>query len=232
MGSLFRVPLSAFDDPAGKRVALVPERRNPAPRAGFQRRGRARTRRGAGRAAAGSARALRGASLDPPARRRRVAQRRDGRRNRALRAGSRAKQAQKSGRPAFAGRTRDSPSRFRFRPPRPTGLSPRDCSLFVRPLGRGFDLLALRARRKEEPMRSRSPDQDQASTFLSQFAASIIFGGRSTRCPRRRRTAGGRTTRSTRAPRSRPRRAASASARARPTRASSSRSPAGRAPRA
>ncbi len=59
----------------------------------------------------------------------------------------------------------------------------------------------------------------------------IIFGRRSTRCPRRRRTGVGRTSRSTRAPRSRPRRGASASARARPTRASSSRRPAGRARR-
>ena len=75
-------------------------------------------------------------------------------------------------------------------------------------------------------MRTPSPDQDPAATFLSQFAA-IIFGGRSRRCPRRRRTAAGRTSRSTRAPRSRPRRAASASARARPTRASSSTRPAG-----
>ncbi len=41
MGSLFRVPLSAFDEPAGKRIALVPERRNPAARAGLERRGRA-----------------------------------------------------------------------------------------------------------------------------------------------------------------------------------------------
>jgi len=128
------------------------------------------------------------------------------------------------------GRTRDSPSRFRFRPPHPTGPSPRDCSLFVRPLGRGFDLLALRARRKKEPMRTRSPDQDPASTFLSQFAR-IICGGRSRRCPRLPRTGDGRTSRSRRGPRGRRRRAASASGRARPTTASSSTRPAGRAPR-
>src|SRR3954471_1785191 len=83
----------------------------------------------------------------------------------------------KSGRPPCAGRTRDSPSRFRFRPPRPTGLSPRDCSLFVRPLGRGFDLLAPRARRKEEPTQTTSRDQGQASTFLSQFARRLFATG-------------------------------------------------------
>src|SRR5262249_53978202 len=80
----------------------------------------------------------------------------------------------KSGRPPCGGRTKVSPSRFRFRPPRPTGPSPRDCSLFVRPLGRGFDLLAFRAWRKEEPMRTPSPDQDLAETILSQFASGSL----------------------------------------------------------
>src|SRR5262245_52799636 len=75
------------------------------------------------------------------------------------------------------GRTKISPSRFRFRPPRPTGLSLRDCSLFVRPLGRGFDVLALRARRQEELMRTPSPDQALAETIVSQFASGSLSAG-------------------------------------------------------
>src|SRR5207244_12682666 len=55
----------------------------------------------------------------------------------------------------------------------PTGPSLRDCSLFVRPLGRGFDLLAFRARRKEEPMRTASPDQDPPETFFRNLRGSI-----------------------------------------------------------
>src|SRR5690349_4154036 len=49
---------------------------------------------------------------------------------------------------------KNSASRWRFRPPRPTGLPPRGCPLFVEPLGRGFDLVALRARCKGEAIRS------------------------------------------------------------------------------
>src|SRR2546423_14296003 len=65
---------------------------------------------------------------------------------------------------------KNSPSGFRFRPPHPTGFPLRDCSLFVQPLGRGFDLLAFRARRKEETTRTRSADQGLSEIFLSQFA--------------------------------------------------------------
>src|SRR4029079_6842293 len=78
----------------------------------------------------------------------------------------------------LAGQTKkNSPSRFRFRPPHPTGFPLRDCSRFVQPLGRGFDLLALRARRKEEPTRRRSPDQDLSEMFLSQFASGSFSAG-------------------------------------------------------
>src|SRR5581483_5634956 len=53
----------------------------------------------------------------------------------------------------------NSASRLRFRPPRPTGLPPRGCPLVVEPLGRGFDLIALRARCKGEPIASRGAVQ-------------------------------------------------------------------------
>ena len=86
MGSIFRVPLSEFDEPAGKRIALVPSGGIPLPELdsggdvvlvlGAEREGlppevleRCDETR-----------------LDPAAGRRRVAQRRPGRRDRALRA--------------------------------------------------------------------------------------------------------------------------------------------------
>jgi TrmH family RNA methyltransferase len=37
MGSLFRVPLSGFDEPAGRRIALVPDRGTPLPELDFGR---------------------------------------------------------------------------------------------------------------------------------------------------------------------------------------------------
>src|SRR5205823_7065873 len=48
---------------------------------------------------------------------------------------------------------KNSASRWRFRPPRPTGLPPRGCPLLVEPLGQGFDLVALRARCRRERIR-------------------------------------------------------------------------------
>src|SRR3954453_21139993 len=62
----------------------------------------------------------------------------------------------------LAGPLNNSASRRRFRPPRPTGLPLRGCPLFVEPLGRGFDLVALRARCKEELMGWREAMQEEA----------------------------------------------------------------------
>jgi TrmH family RNA methyltransferase len=129
MGALFRVPLGAFDEPAGRRVALVPRGGTPLPEVDLS--GEVVLVLGAERA---------GLPDD-------VLERCDvratiphGRRRRRKRPA-----------PVSRGRTRDSPSRFRFRPPRPTGLPPRGCPLLVEPLGRGLDLVACRARRKQQP---------------------------------------------------------------------------------
>src|SRR5215831_14732164 len=69
-------------------------------------------------------------------------------------------------------RTKDSASRLRFRPPRPTGLPPRGCPLFVEPLGRSLDLVALRARCKREPMASAGDRARRTVTKMSHFAES------------------------------------------------------------
>src|SRR5262249_42761 len=82
------------------------ERRNPAARAATRRRRRLAARRRTRGTAARDPRALRRARFDPSARWRRVAQRRDGRRDRTLRAGS-ARFDLESGRPPCGGRTKE-----------------------------------------------------------------------------------------------------------------------------
>src|SRR5207248_7524159 len=77
-------------------------------------------------------------------------------------------------RPRCRGRTKDSPSRLRFRPPRPTGLPPRGCPLFVEPLGRGFDLLALRARCKGETTVPSRRVQGGCVKKISKIADSLF----------------------------------------------------------
>ena len=185
MGALFRVPIVAFDEAVGRRIALVPHDGTPLAERRARRRRRLRPRRRARRAAGGSARALRRARLDP-ARSGGVAQRRNGRHGRAVRAEPTAQgQTRSSGgrserrdaslsargaadrrrgaREQQSGATQAcknkqgplagpfvSASRLHFRPPRPTGLPLQGCPFFVEPLGRGFDLVALRARCKRE----------------------------------------------------------------------------------
>src|SRR5581483_9671177 len=92
-------------------------------------------------------------------------------RARLRRAHTRARKAQRPpgrrprGRGAVATVKKNSASRWRFRPPRPTGLPPRGCPLVVEPLGRGFDLVALRARCRGEATARAEGAQDELSGF-------------------------------------------------------------------
>ena len=113
---------------------------------------------------------------------------------------------------------KNSASRWRFRPPRPTGLPPRGCPLFVEPLGRGFDLVALRARCKGEGIGFTQTAQGAARRKNRAICGHV----QSTPCLRRRCTASGRTTRSTHRRRNRLRRAARSTVRARATTTASS----------
>ena len=92
-----------------------------------------------------------------------------------------------------------SASRWRFRPPRPTGLPLRGCPLFVEPLGRGFDLVALRARCKEEAIGFARPVQVASRNNFSQFAGNSSVGDPDGVLAAVVR-ASGRTSRSTRRP--------------------------------
>ena len=167
------------------------------------------------------------ASLDPAARRRRVAQRRDGRHDRALRArpprpavltvthltslsacgvAATARTKKKSGPLAGAG-PKIHRVGFAFvrlvQPALRLGIAPSSSDRSVEVSTYSRSVLGARRNLRERRHRIKTPRE-----LFVAICERIIFDARSRRCPRRRRTAAGRTSRSTRAPRSRPRRGA------------------------